>query len=227
MIGIGRNLLQQLQRPALRQPAASSARETGWALRALVALYRETGDDSWLEPATFIVNQFREWQERYGAWLAPYTDHTLVRVPFMIAVAASSLMRYYWLTETPVVKTMIVDAMRDLIDHALMPDGRFYYKGLPSLQRRSAGLYVLESLAYAYDLTGDEAFIEAGLPTFSETLRTTPSGSGEKLVVDDAVIWQRGPSPKAFASRFLPVVMFYRAATEAGQLTSSRSGRTR
>lgn len=217
-LGIGRNLLRQLERPAFRQPAGSSARETGWALRALAALFRETGDDAWLRPAASIVEQFRDWQRQYGAWLAPYTDHTLARVPFMIAVAASSLMRYYWVTKDPTVGELIVAAMRDLIEHALLPDGRFYYKELPSLQKRGAGMYVLESLAYAYDLSGDVSFLRAGLPTLEETLRTKPAVTGTKTEVDDAVIWEAGPSPKAFASQFLPVVMFYRAATTAGLL---------
>ncbi|MBN2451018.1 MAG: hypothetical protein JXR77_11550, partial [Lentisphaeria bacterium] len=217
-LGIGANLLRQLERPAFRQPAGSSARETGWALRALAALYRETGAAQWLEPMDFIVRQFRDWQREYGAWLAPYTDHTLVRVPFMIAVAAASLMRYYWLTGDAGVGKMIVDAMRDLVDQALMPDGRFYYKELPSLRRRGAGLYVLEGLAYAYDLSRDPVFIDAGLPTLEEVLRSRPAAGGAKVAVDDAVIWDAGPSPKAFASQFLPVVMFYRAAVEAGRL---------
>jgi len=217
-LGIGRNLLRQLERPAFRQPAGSSARETGWALRALTALYRETGAVGWLRPAEFIVAQFRDWQREYGAWLAPYTDHTLARVPFMIAVAASSLMRYYSVTRDAEVGQMIVTAMRDLIEHALQADGRFYYKELPSLQKRGAGMYVLESLAYAYDISGDVSFLRAGLPTFEETLRTKPTVTGTKIEVDDAVIWDAGPSPKAFASQFLPVVMFYRAASAAGLL---------
>jgi len=88
-LGIGRNILRQLDQPQYRQAAESSARETGWALRTLTALYRETGDAAWMQPAEFIVEQFRAWQREYGAWLAPYTDHTLARVPFMISVAAA------------------------------------------------------------------------------------------------------------------------------------------
>ncbi|MBT7056504.1 MAG: hypothetical protein HN976_15540 [Lentisphaerae bacterium] len=217
-IGIGQNLRRHLERPQFRQAAASSARETGWALRALTALYRETGDAEWMEPAAFIVEQFQTWQEEYGAWLAPYTDHTLVRVPFMISVAASSLMRHYWVTGAPQVGEMIVAAMRDLITHSLRSDGRFYYKELPSLERRGAGFYVLEALAYAYDISGDDAFIRAGLPTFEELLGSRASGTRGKYAIDDAVIWEAGPSPKAFASTFPPVVMFARAAVDAGLL---------
>jgi hypothetical protein len=79
-------------------------------------------------------------------------------------------------------------------------------------------MYVLEALAYAYDLAGDVAFIRAGLPTLEEALSTRTSASGLKHEIDDAVIWDAGPSPKAFASSFLPLVMFTRVAVKAGLL---------
>jgi len=220
-IGIGENILRHLEKPSLRQPAGSSARETGWALRSLVALYVESHDEKWLTPAQFIVAQFEAWQAEHGAWLAPYTDHTLVRVPFMIAVAANSLMRYYRVRPEPRVGDMIVGAMRDVVDHCLMPDGRFYYKELPSLQRRGAGMLVLEALAYAYEISGDREFLDAGMPTFELVLAgdaTRREYSGPKYAVGDAVIWPRGPGPKTFAATFPSMMAFYRAATEAGLL---------
>jgi len=139
----------------------------------------------------------------------------------MISVAACSLMRYYGVTGDASVGDMIVAAMRDLIENCLMPDGRFYYKELPSLQHRGAGLYVLEGLAYAWDLSGDAAFIRAGMATFEECVRERAKGTGRKTAVDDAVVWERGPSPKAFGSRCLPLTMFYRAATASGILAAS------
>ncbi len=220
-LGIGENVVRQLERPALRRPAGSSARETGWGLRTLVALYVETHDERWLEPAQFIVEQFEAWQAEYGAWLAPYTDHTLVRVPFMIAVAANSLMRYYRIRPEKRVGDMIVAAMRDLVEHCLGPDGRFYYKELPSLQRRGAGALVLEALAHAYEISGDARFLEAGRPTFELLLQGDWSRrgySGPKFIAGDAVVLPGGSGPKAFAAFLAPALPFYRAATQAGML---------
>lgn len=224
-LGIGANLLRLLALPVFQQPGGSSARETGWALRSLLALYRETGDARWLEASEKIVRQFQVWQDEFGAWLAPYTDHTLVRVPFMIAVAASSLMRYYWLTGEAAVGAQVVQAMDDLLAHTLGPDGRFFYKELPSLQQRGAGMYVLESLAYAWDLTRDAKYIRAGMPLLLETLAETPRGPGTKSEQENAVIWERGLSPKAFAMRSLPLLMFGRAAAEAGLLADDHANR--
>ncbi len=94
-LGIGENVLRLLETPMYRTSGESSARETGWALRTLTALYVETNDPKWLEKCRWIAGQFKEWAEKYGGWLAPYTDNTLIRVGFMISVAVGSLMRYY------------------------------------------------------------------------------------------------------------------------------------
>ncbi len=220
-LAIGRNVLRHLEgKPHLRQAAGAAARETGWALRTFTGLYVETGDSTWMEQAGLIVDQFDAWRSEHGAWLAPYTDHTLARVPFMIAIAAGSLMRYWRVRSEDRVASMIVNSMDDLIEHCLMPDGRFYYKELPSLRQRAAGLYVLESLAYAHEITGDRRYIDAGMITFELAVARTASGNvvGRKYVADDAVVWETGASPKAFASSLLPAVSFYREALKAGAL---------
>jgi len=116
---------------------------------------------------------------------------------------------------------MIVAAMEDVIEHCLTCDGRFYYKELPSLRRRSAGPLVLEALAHAYDVSADPKFIQAGLATFELALSQGPlrGYSGPKFAAGDAVVWPRGPGPKAFGATIPPLYAFYRAATDAGLLS--------
>jgi len=218
-VGIGENVLRHLERTRELGAGAFAARETGWALRTLVALYEQTHDGRWLEPADEIVDQFEDWMRLYGTWLAPYTDHTMARVPFMITVAANSLMCYYRLRPQERVKSMVVTAMQDLLDNCLMPDGLFYYKELPSLQRRSAGSLVLEGLAHAYNLTGDDRFIREGMPTFAQALEAEAQGySGPKWIDGDAVVCPGGPGPKWFAAMAIGVMTFAEAAIEAGVL---------
>ena len=222
-VGIGHNIMRHLRQTHLRRPGESSARETGWALRALVALYRETHDPAWMEPADFIVDLFRRWQEQYGAWLSPYTDHTLVRVPFMIAIAAAGLTDYWRLRPENRVADMIVAAAEDLLDNCRLPDGRFYYKELPSLRRAGASVQVLEALACAYEVSGDAKFLRAGLQDFHLIVtrgQDAHSLGGAKRVEEDAVIVPGGPGPKAFALGFGPLMSFYRAAAAAGLLAS-------
>jgi hypothetical protein len=221
-LGIGRNVVRHLERPHLRRPGESSARETGWALRTLVALHQETYDPAWLAPAEFIVRHFQDWQEEYGAWLAPYTDHTLVRVPFMIAIAAVSLTYYWRVRPEKRVAGLIITAVSDLLDNCRLADGRFYYKELPSLRRPGAGLHVLEALAAAYEVSGDVKFLKAGLQEFQLIIAGVhgfPTVGGVKRAEEDAVILPGGPGPKAFGAGFGPLMSFYRAAATAGLLT--------
>lgn len=43
-MGIGENVLRLLDTPMYAKPGEANARETGWALRTLTALYIETHD---------------------------------------------------------------------------------------------------------------------------------------------------------------------------------------
>lgn len=216
-LGIGENLLRLLEKPEYNEPGGASARETGWALRSLTALSRETNDAKWMEPTRRIVEQFKEWHKTYGAWLAPYTSHTMARVPFMISLAASSLMRYYQVEQDEEVKRLIVDSMRDIIENCTSKDGRFYYKELPSLSRPGGYIHTLEALTYAYKLSGDTYFLEKGLPSYLAVIN-----SGMKLQYGfglfrsgDSVVHPIGLGPKMFACTFLPVASFAKAITDA------------
>ncbi|MCR5477521.1 MAG: hypothetical protein K6E92_07895 [Lachnospiraceae bacterium] len=217
-LGIGENVLRLLDTPPYQVSGENSARETGWALRTLTALYVETGDPKWVGKADWIVSQFREWKERYGGWLAPYTDNTLIRVPFMISVAAGSLYRYHCVFPSPEVKDMILAAVEDLLEECLLPNGLFYYKELPSLNRLGNNTLLLEALTDAYDLTGDVKYLRAGLGTFRSAIRSAASPMvGEKVRAEDAVLVLSGP-PKNFAQSFLPLALYYRAAAGEGLL---------
>lgn len=216
-LGIGENILRQLERPRYQGEGGINARETGWALRALVALYRETGDARWLGPAERIIGHFEAWKRQYGGWLAPYTDHTDIRVPFMIAIAVGSLMRYDRICPEARIKGLVVAAVDDLLENCLLENGLFYYKELPSLRRSGTNPLVLEALAYAYELTGNKRYLEAGLATFHTNL-TVKSGEGSKRLIGDAVISWSGDGPKRFAQAFPVLAYYYRAARQAGVL---------
>ena len=180
-IGIGENILRQLARPRYQKKGGINARETGWALRALVALYIETNDEKWLEPAETIVGHFTAWKEEYGAWLAPYTDHTAIRVPFMIAIAVGSLMRYYRIRPQEEIKDLILDAVKDLIENCKLENGLFFYKELPSLRRLGNNTIILEALAIAYELTKDTSYLLAGKETFQKALSAEKTCSRKAL----------------------------------------------
>lgn len=215
-IGIGENVIRLLETPVFQKSGQVSARETGWALRTLVALYTETNEAHWLEKCDWIVGHFREWKEEYGLWLSPYMDNVAIRVVFMIAVAVCSLMRYYRINKDAAIRDMILAAVDDLVENARLDNGLFYYKELPSLQRMGNNPIILEALAIAYELTGDKKYLAAGIPTFQYIMTFKASGSsGGKKVVKDTVL-NGTAGTKSFAQMFIPFAAFYSACVRAG-----------
>lgn len=218
-IGIGENILRLLETPMFQQKGEINARETGWAMRSLVALYKETHEERWLVKCDWIVGHFEDWEKEYGYWLSPYTDNTAIRVVFMISIAVGSLMRYHRIRPSENIKNMILRAVDDLIENCYMDNGLFYYKELPSLKRLGNNTIILEALTICYELTGDEKYLTYGLMTFELATRDqNASMGGSKKIIEDSVIGP-GPGTKNFAQSFLPLVTYYKAATDTGILS--------
>ena len=214
-IGIGDNILRLLDTPTYQKEGSFSARETGWALRSLTALYTETHDTKWLTKSDLIVNQFKDWANAYGGWLAPYMDNTVIRVPFMISVAVGSLMHYYREFPRKDIRTMILNAVDDMIENCLMDNGLFYYKELPSLNRLGNNPLILEALAIAYELSGNKKYLQAGFKTYAKTIENMAhSGGGTKHTLEDTVL-TGSTGTKQFAQGFLPVATYYKALEKA------------
>lgn len=215
-IGIGDNVLRLLDTPMYAKTGEMNARETGWALRTLTALYVETGDEKWLSKAQWIVGHFKDWEQEYGHWLAPYTDNTLIRVGFMISVAVGSLMRYYRVRPSQELKDMMLRAIDDLVENCRLDNGLFYYKELPSLCRLGNNTLLLEAMAIGHELTGDVKYLQAGMETFLQAHGDGKAGfGGKRTKTVDAIIWP-GESGKSFAQSFLPLATFDRAIEKAG-----------
>lgn len=218
-IGIGENVQRLLDGPMYAKVGEANARETGWALRTLTALYVETRDEKWLPKCGRILQDFKVWEEQYGSWIAPYTDNTVIRVGFMISVAIGSVMRYYRVFPDPALKEMMLRAVDDLIENCYVEKwGVFYYKELPSLNRPGNNTLLLEALAIAYELTGDGNYLKPGLRTFQKAMAEPVSGSvGSKKKVQDAVV-AGNASSKNFAQSMIPLTAYYHAASECGYL---------
>jgi hypothetical protein len=215
-LGIGENVLRLLETPMYQTSGESNARETGWALRTLTALYVETNDEKWTAKCQWIVGHFEEWTREYGEWLAPYTDNTAIRVGFMISVAVGSLMRYYRVFPDDKLKKLILSAVDDLVDNCLMDNGLFYYKELPSLDRLGNNTLLLEALTIGYELTGDVRYLKYGKRTFWRSINAPSGGNvNEKNIVEDAVV-TKGGSPKNFGQCMIPLSVYYKAAADNG-----------
>lgn len=215
-IGIGENIMKLLDTPAYAVAGESNARETGWALRALTALYIETGNEKYKAKCDRIVGYFEKWYDDYGCFAAPYTDNTLIHVGFMISVAVGSLMRYYRINKTDELKELIMLAVDDILDNCMLDCGLFYYKELPSLARLGNNTLLLEAMAAGYELTGDKRYLEAGLATMRRALMEPHKYvGGDKQIIGDALV-VAGDSTKNFAQSFYPIAYYYKCLVEAG-----------
>lgn len=217
-LGIGENVLRLLETPMYQTSGESNARETGWALRTLTALYIETSDSKWLGKCEWILGHFKEWTKEYGEWVAPYTDNTTIRVGFMISVAVGSIMRYYRVFPREDIKELLLSAIDDLVENCLMANGMFYYKELPSLNRIGNNTLLLEALTIGYELTGDTKYLACGKGTFWQNIHAPASGAGGgKTIVEDAVI-TKGAGTKNFAQCFIPLSVYYKALSDHDML---------
>ena len=218
-IGIGENVLRLLDTPEYGKTGGLSARETGWALRTLTALYKETFDLKWTAKCGHIVEQFKEWAEAFGGWLAPYMDNTSIRVPFMISVAIGSLMRYYREFPREDIREMILQAADDLVENCYMDTGYFFYKELQTLSRVGTNPLLLEAMTIAYELTGDTTYLECGKKTFQSVLQgsATLGFGAQKRIAENAVLLG-ATATKRFGQMYIPTVTYYKAAVEAGML---------
>ncbi len=217
---IAENVLRHLRKPTMREPGASSAREGGWALRTLVAMVQETGEERYRSEARRIVDQYLAWHKQFGGMLAPYTSHSMPRVPFMIAIAANSLARYLLIEDDDRVERLIVETADDLIEHCLGPGGILYYKELPSLRRPAPTVHVIETFTHAYRLTKDRRYLEVAARQFAAFMERFGGGGGggpRRLIEDGAVIRGHGGG-RTFAASYTSLILFADAAAEEGLL---------
>lgn len=218
--GVGENILGHLRRPEFGRPGQLSTRVGGWALRALAALARDTGEPRWREAAGEIVDLFAAWQREQGGLLAPYTSHSMPRVPFMIALTANSLARAGAAAGRPDVGELVLAVARDLEENCLGPDGIFIYKELPSLRRSAPTPHVLETLTHAWRFSGEERFLRLAVRQFAAMIGEPASAaarSGKRAVEENAVVFAEGRAC-LFAQNYVPVLLFAAAAAAAGRL---------
>ncbi len=216
---IGENILRHRSRPELNNAGSTSVRVNGWALRAMVGLFLGTGEERWKTEAVHIAELFLDWFDDMNGLLAPYTSHSMPRVPFMITLTVNSLARYLLIQDDERIKKLIVDAIDDLLENCLGPDGIFYYKELPSLKRTSPTPHALEALTHAYRITGKIQYLKTGVRQFAAMVESPPRNAGNKKKIDSsgAVLLGEGRAC-LFAQDYTPLIIFAGEAAKCGLL---------
>jgi len=216
---VAENIVRHMSQPRMQEPGAASVREGGWALRAMVGMYLGTSEERWKDEARRLVELYLSWYERYGALLAPYTSHSMPRVPFMISLTVNSFARYLLIEDDERVRRMIVETVDDMLDHCLGPGGIVYYKELPSLRRTAPTPHLLEALTHAYRITGERKYMEIAARHFVEIMDRPNSVHPKAKFVDasGAVISGEGGG-RSFADRYTSLLIFASEAAPLGLL---------
>jgi hypothetical protein len=223
-LGIGENILRIMAQPQYREPGNASTRDMGWALRAMVAMYRETGDARYAEPCRRIMSFFQRWHQEYPGLLAPYTEHSMPRQNFMNALTLVSLARAMRYFPDEGMKRVILAEADDMLANGRDALGLFYYKELPSLRHHGSNAIVLELMAEAYALSGDRRYIDAGLLELEYDLANmnmrefVHTGAAEKFTPTHDGGYSRvlvyPPGGKHMGTFLMPVLVFLEAAKD-------------
>lgn len=218
-LSVGENIIRHLRLPEMSEPGATSVREAGWALRAMVGLWLGTGETRWKQEAKRIVEMFLSWQSDYDGLLAPYTSHSMPRVVFMISLTVNSFARYLLIEPDERIQQLIVRTMDDLLEHCLGPDGIFYYKELPSLRRQAPTAHALEALTHAWRITNDDRYLKIATRQFMALVeRPIGSDDGKKVVDKGGAVIKGSGGGRIFADKYISILLFAGAASSLGLL---------
>jgi hypothetical protein len=217
---VAENILRHLERPHMQTPGAAQAREGGWALRAMVPMYQATGEARYRKAIDDLVELFLQWPAQYGGMLAPYTSHSMPRVPFMIAIALNSLTRYLSIEDNQEAKQLIVATVDDLLAHCLGADGILYYKELPSLRRYAPTVHAIEAFTYAYRFSSDVAYLRAALRQFDALFNQSVGATrhGAKRVDEGGAVIRGSGGGRGFAASYTSLIAFVASAEREGLL---------
>lgn len=162
----------------------SIARHPGWMSMILLAGYRITGDEYYLNAVRTIMDYMIEWQKPCGGWTRRLGGgHCQCDPPhhgnagFMVAVLMSGMKRYHEITGDERVAKTLVRAARWMIEDLWVERDKAYrYTSCPRRTRGGGSFHMNESVAYAYRLTGAALFRDAALQSPSTRLTRVSSG---------------------------------------------------
>ncbi len=172
-VGVADCVAWQTENLGFLEPGNAATREMGWALRAMLNAWLETGERKYFDVGCKIEALFADWGDGGGELLAPYTVHSEPRAIFMNALTGVSLARWSIATGRELGGKVAVAVADDLIANGMTAWGQPYYKELPSLKRIAAGTVAIELGAYAFALTGERKYLQAFLPALEAALTTS------------------------------------------------------
>ena len=155
-----------------------SARDSGWPIVALTALYEATGEAKWLEPCHRIAQGMLDQQHPDGSWdlwLGWYNGNF---TPLQIGIALTGLCRYHQVTGSELARAGLLKAAEAFLEKCSFPEGMLWYINAPGYRWNYACGVIIESLGYVWGLTGDQRYLDLGWNSFkTEMAVTSPTGT--------------------------------------------------
>ncbi|WDZ82662.1 hypothetical protein [Micromonospora cathayae] len=137
-------------------------RNSGWPLIALASLARATGEARYLDVVGRIARRAVAAQHPDGRWLMRLGLHDDY-CAWQNAVLLTGLARTLEIADDPTVRAAFLAGCRALVDLGRNPDGTFVFLGRFDYRWANRSALIREALACAYDATGDDGYLRAGL----------------------------------------------------------------
>ncbi len=160
--GYARNLAYAFS----REEPAGAGRYSGWALLVMGGVYMIRPDELIRREAERAIDKIIS-QQGEGGDILEGTMHPRAFEDRLVHLCMRGLIKWHQATGEEKVRKLILELMEAYIKSGLMEEGLPLYSNWPENSKATTamqGFANLESLAYAYDLTGDPRFIEAGVP---------------------------------------------------------------
>lgn len=194
-IGLGEHIAFAMA-PTFTQ-LGTHERSAGWSLAAIMAIYRATGDQVYLDAARKIVEVALAEQDLDGTGAWPHvlpSDHAagypgaVGNVGFLIGVLMSGLQDYHEETGDPRVLTSMEGGSRWLRDVMWIPERwHFHYTSSPAYLenpgRSGSGttMEIIGALSYVAEKTGDAEMMDIVAQAFAAVMRDGGSGWGKSF----------------------------------------------
>ncbi len=149
-----------------------AGREAGWALLVLAAAYRIQPNEEIRQAADIMISNVISEQQPDGGILDSNV-HRMAYEERKVVLYTRGVARWHQVTGDEKSKQLFLSLMEFYLRVGFSPEGTPLSSTWPEGQQvssRNQGQANLESLAYAYTLTGDRRYIEAGMPVLCQDL---------------------------------------------------------
>jgi hypothetical protein len=171
-LDVARGYARNLVRIFSRHEPIGVGRYSGWGLLVLGGVYMVSPDEEIRAEADRVIEKTIS-QQGEGGGILRATVHPRAFEDRLIHLCMRGLIKWHQATGDAKVRKLILELMEAYLRTGLIEEGLPLYSTWPENSKATTpmqGFANLESLAYAYDLTGHRRFIDAGIPGLCQAI---------------------------------------------------------